>query len=36
MGIVLMILWWIRNPGFFRWKPEVYDPEKSPAETFSG
>jgi hypothetical protein len=33
-GIVLMIAWWIRHPSFFRWKPEAYDPARTPAETF--
>jgi hypothetical protein len=36
VGIVLMIAWWIRNPSFFRWKPEAFDPAKPPADTFAG
>jgi amino acid transporter len=34
LGIVLMMAWWIRHPSFFRWKPEVFDPERIPAQTF--
>jgi amino acid transporter len=36
LGVVLMIAWWIRNPSFFRWKPEVFDPAVPPADSFSG
>jgi hypothetical protein len=36
LGIVLMIAWWVRSPSFFRWKPETYDPEVPPAQSFSG
>jgi amino acid transporter len=32
VGLVLMVLWWIRSPAFFRWKPEVFDPERPPAD----
>jgi amino acid transporter len=35
VGIILMVLWWIRNPSFFRWKPEAYDPGKEPAQSFN-
>lgn len=24
LGVVLMILWWLRSPAYFRWRPEVY------------
>ncbi len=27
-----MILWWIRSPAFFSWKPETFDPDRPPAE----
>ena len=27
-----MVLWWIRSPSFFRWKPEAFDPERPPAD----
>ena len=32
IGIVLMILWWVRSPAFFSWKPETFDPDRPPAE----
>jgi len=35
VGVVLLILWWIRNPSFFRWKPEAYDVNKEPAQSFN-
>jgi amino acid transporter len=25
LGLVLMVLWWLRSPGFFRRRPEVFD-----------
>ena len=36
LGFVLMIAWWIRNPSFFRWKPETFDPDVPPADSFAG
>jgi amino acid transporter len=34
LGIVLMILWWVRSPAFFRFKPEAFDPDQPPSQSF--
>ena len=35
-GLVLMAAWWIRHPAFFRFKPEAFDPDKPPSQSFAG
>ena len=31
LGVILMIAWWIRDPSFFRRRPEVFDPDTQAA-----
>lgn len=35
-GLVLMVIWWVRHPAFFRFKPEAFDPEREPSPSFVG
>ena len=35
-GLVLMVVWWVRHPAFFRFKPEAFDPNRPPSQSFSG
>ena len=35
-GLVLMVVWWVRHPAFFRYKPEAFDPEKELSQSFVG
>ncbi len=32
VGVVLMLIWWVRSPAFFRQRPEVYVPGGAPSE----
>ena len=33
LGLVLMVLWWLRSPGFFRQKPVAFEEPASPPRT---
>jgi amino acid transporter len=35
-GLVLMVVWWVRRPAFFRFKPEAFDPDRPPSQSFAG
>jgi hypothetical protein len=35
-GLVLMVVWWVRHPAFFRFKPEAFDPDQPPSQSFAG
>jgi hypothetical protein len=35
-GLVLMAIWWVRHPAFFRYKPEAFDPERELSQSFVG
>ena len=36
VGLALMVLWWVRHPAYFRQKPEAFDPDRAPSQSFSG
>jgi hypothetical protein len=27
LGVILMVAWWIRDPSFFRRRPDTFDPD---------